>query len=185
MLSREGQAAGVTEWSLWSGPAKRAERYASEELLNFWLTSPRMTVTEYGAELSRDREPEDYPAEVAGNDESNGGTTMTVTTDAPPLTVTQLNPSAALDATEAHIRRFAQCAGEHDYTILTLWAAHCHAIDAFDRSGRLHVTSELPGSGKTFILDLMATMTPDAEEIIDPTAAALFAMTDAGTILLI
>ena len=80
MLSREGQAAGVTEWSLWSGPAKRAERYASEELLNFWLEHPRMTVTEYGAELSRDRKPEDYPAEVAGNDEHiNEGNVSTMT----------------------------------------------------------------------------------------------------------
>ena len=59
MLSREGQAAGVSEWSLWSGPAKTAERHASEELRNWWLDNPRMTVTEYSTCLRADRAPED------------------------------------------------------------------------------------------------------------------------------
>jgi hypothetical protein len=186
LLSREGDALGVIPWpALWTGSAERAAELASEELNNYWLDHPRVTVTQHTNQLAAAKRSE----RDAYEHDLTGETTMTVTdetTGGEALTVSQLNPpAAALDATEAHIRRFAQCAGEHDYTILTLWAAHCHAIDAFDRTGRLHVTSELPGSGKTFILDLMATMCPSAEEIIDPTAAALFAMTDAGTMLLI
>lgn len=48
LISRDGIAAGVNEaFSLWSGRADIAERYASEELNDFWRTSPRVTVTRY------------------------------------------------------------------------------------------------------------------------------------------
>lgn len=47
LLNREGIAAGISPWSLWSGSASGAARYASEELRNFWATNPRVTVTEF------------------------------------------------------------------------------------------------------------------------------------------
>lgn len=47
LLSAEGKAAGVDEQALWSGPERLALRYASEELLEFWGTHPRMTVSQY------------------------------------------------------------------------------------------------------------------------------------------
>ena len=48
LISREGIAAGVNEaFSLWSGRTDVAERYASEELNDFWRVSPRVTITRY------------------------------------------------------------------------------------------------------------------------------------------
>ena len=50
LVNRAGVAAGVRDgFALWSGPRWLAEKYATEELLEFWLTHPRMTVTEYAA----------------------------------------------------------------------------------------------------------------------------------------
>jgi hypothetical protein len=48
LLSKEGLASGLADpSSLWSGPRDQAMRYASEELRDFWLANPRMTITEY------------------------------------------------------------------------------------------------------------------------------------------
>ena len=58
MLNSRGIAAGISPWSLWSGPMWQAERWASWELLRFWETSPRCTVTDYRAQTRRDREAE-------------------------------------------------------------------------------------------------------------------------------
>ena len=58
LLSRRGKAAGVSEWSLWTGPESRARAYASEELLNFWRDSPRVTVTTWRDSLAADRRDE-------------------------------------------------------------------------------------------------------------------------------
>lgn len=43
MLNRAGQAAGISDRSLFTGPESRARRYASEELLEHWRTHPRPT----------------------------------------------------------------------------------------------------------------------------------------------
>jgi hypothetical protein len=43
MLNRAGKAAGIDERSLFTGPERRARRYASEELLNHWQSHPRPT----------------------------------------------------------------------------------------------------------------------------------------------
>lgn len=47
MLSRKGEAAGIDPWSLFSGPERRVACYASEELRNFFLDHPRVTLAEY------------------------------------------------------------------------------------------------------------------------------------------
>jgi hypothetical protein len=54
LLSRAGDAAGIDPWpALWTGPESRAMKYASEELRNFWLASPRTTVSQYAAMAAR------------------------------------------------------------------------------------------------------------------------------------
>jgi hypothetical protein len=54
-------------WALWSGPHAAAMKNASEELRNFWDANPRLTVSEYIAQISREHnlEAEAYRAEVA------------------------------------------------------------------------------------------------------------------------
>ncbi|MEU7891702.1 phage minor capsid protein [Nonomuraea sp. NPDC049152] len=51
MLNAEGRAAGINERSLFSGPASRARKYASEELLRWWADNPRLTLTEFRAQM--------------------------------------------------------------------------------------------------------------------------------------
>ena len=53
LLSRDGLAAGVADpFSLWSGRADLAERYGSDELLEFWAANPRITITEYARQMA-------------------------------------------------------------------------------------------------------------------------------------
>jgi hypothetical protein len=54
LLSREGLREGIADpISLWTGPRDRAMRLASEELRDYWLVHPRMTITEYLRQRSR------------------------------------------------------------------------------------------------------------------------------------
>lgn len=55
LLSREGAAAGISEFSLWTGSAEDAARYASEELREFWLSHPRLSVSQFRAQARRGR----------------------------------------------------------------------------------------------------------------------------------
>lgn len=47
LVNSEGRAKGIDGFTLFSGPRSRAEKYASEELLEFWEQNPRLTMSEY------------------------------------------------------------------------------------------------------------------------------------------
>lgn len=47
LLNRRGLAAGIASESLFLGPRRRAEAYASDELLEFWSATPRLTYAEF------------------------------------------------------------------------------------------------------------------------------------------
>jgi hypothetical protein len=59
LVNKAGRAAGIDPVSLFSGPWARARKYASEELVNFWLTGrhPRMSFAEYRRQ-AREGRPE-------------------------------------------------------------------------------------------------------------------------------
>jgi hypothetical protein len=52
LLSQKGKAAGIDPVILFSGPIAHARPYASEELLRYWADNPRMTFTEFKANVS-------------------------------------------------------------------------------------------------------------------------------------
>ncbi len=52
LVNAAGRARGIDPWSLWSGPADRAEHWASWELLEFWRSNPRVTITDYRRQVS-------------------------------------------------------------------------------------------------------------------------------------
>lgn len=62
LLNREGRAAGIDSWSLFSGPRARAYRYASDELREWWALNGRLTVTEFVAQR---HQPMQYAAVAA------------------------------------------------------------------------------------------------------------------------
>src|ERR1022692_4722657 len=109
-------------------------------------------------------------------------TTTTPLVAVPTIAPSEVPPAyAALDAAYKFVSRFVQVEEGHeaDLYTLVLWIAHLHAIEAFNRTGRLNVTSVLPAAGKTFILDLCALLGPiGTGEIIDPSPAGLYARTD-------
>jgi hypothetical protein len=51
LLNAAGQAAGVDPESLWSGPAARAKKYGSPELLDYFRDNGRLTVQDFAASL--------------------------------------------------------------------------------------------------------------------------------------
>jgi len=56
---------------------------------------------------------------------------------------------------------------------VALWIMHCHALDAFETSPRLIITSGEPGSGKSTLLDLLGQVVPRPLTFSAATAAAL------------
>lgn len=51
MLNARGRRAGVSVRSLFMGPERRAQAYASPELREFWYYHPRVTVTEFVSQI--------------------------------------------------------------------------------------------------------------------------------------
>lgn len=47
LVSRAGQAAGLTAWDLFTGPHHRADRYATDELHDWWEGHGRLTFAEF------------------------------------------------------------------------------------------------------------------------------------------
>lgn len=58
LLSREGIAAGIDPWSLWSGSYQVIAKYASEELRNFWDDNQRITVAQYQRQVEQSNKAE-------------------------------------------------------------------------------------------------------------------------------
>lgn len=51
-VNKKGRSAGISDWELFTGDARKAERYASDELLNWWSTHPRPTARNLKQELT-------------------------------------------------------------------------------------------------------------------------------------
>lgn len=51
LLNKAGQAAQIDPYTLFHGPAKRAAKYASDELLDWWQQNGRITWIEYKAQM--------------------------------------------------------------------------------------------------------------------------------------
>src|SRR5215471_10792421 len=82
--------------------------------------------------------------------------------------------AAALDDVRAFIGRFCVLPTEHAYVATALWAAHAHALDAFDSTPRLSFLSPEPGSGKTRALEVLALMVPFPMHAVKASPAALY-----------
>ena len=61
--------------------------------------------------------------------------------------------AGVLDELHDWLARYIAFRDRHGLVLLTLWLAHVHAIDLWAATPRLHVTSALPGCGKTTVLE--------------------------------
>jgi len=83
-----------------------------------------------------------------------------------------------LDATDAFIRRFVVLKPA-EATMLTLWVAQTHSLDAFDYTPYLHITSPFPECGKTRTLEVLESLVPKPWMTGRVTAAVLMRKVDA------
>ncbi len=79
-----------------------------------------------------------------------------------------------LDAVETFVARFVAHPSEHARVATVLWAAHTHALDAFEHTPRLAFLSPEPGSGKTRALEVLELLTPNPVHAVNTSAAYLF-----------
>lgn len=79
-----------------------------------------------------------------------------------------------LAAVEEFFSRHLILPDDNAMVALVLWAAHTHAVEAFESTPRLLVTSPEPGSGKTRVIELLGTTCPRALEAVNVTPSYLF-----------
>lgn len=82
--------------------------------------------------------------------------------------------AAVLDGITEWINRYTIFPTEHCCPTLALWAAHTWVSQAFDATPRLVLSSAVPGSGKTRVLELLNGVCHDAQYTSNISAAALY-----------
>lgn len=82
--------------------------------------------------------------------------------------------AALLDEVRAFLARFVAFPSDHALAAATLWAAHTHAMDAFDTTPRIAFLSPEPGSGKTRALEILELLTCRPLLTVNVTPAYLF-----------
>jgi uncharacterized protein DUF3631 len=87
------------------------------------------------------------------------------------------NPSDGadvLDAVSSFVGRFIAYRSSDELVAVTLWAAHAHALDAFESTPRLALLSPEKGSGKTRTLEVLDQLVPNPMHAANLSVAALF-----------
>jgi len=79
-----------------------------------------------------------------------------------------------LSDVRAYLLRFVAFPSSWCADAVTLWAAHAHMIEHFHTTPRLAAISPEPESGKSRLLEILATLTPDPMLMLSPSPAALF-----------
>jgi hypothetical protein len=87
--------------------------------------------------------------------------------------------SALLDQVADFIGRYVAFPSPAARDAVTLWAAHCHAVTAFESTPRLALLSAEKGSGKTRTLEVLELLVPTPMHAVSATAAALFRAVEA------
>ena len=211
-------------WALWSGSERFAQANCSEELHNFWLEHPRVTVTSYrdqiasgrrqqrtereaAQEISQDREAAVNPLGAAGHIARDAGraaersariagyqqqTQQRAQEMAGQLhaqvavrgqsafvkTAAPVDGAQTLEYVTRYLRHMIQFPSEAALLTTALWCMHSHARDANGRlvfltSPRLLFTSKVPGSGKSWAMEIAAQLCPSPAVMIEPTMPAL------------
>lgn len=94
-----------------------------------------------------------------------------------------------LEAVKTHLARYLMPAAEHDLDVLALWAVHTHLCQETYTTPRLLISSPMPGSGKTTVLEHLERLAPHATPMSSVSSSALIPRLIAGrkdpTVLLI
>jgi hypothetical protein len=90
-----------------------------------------------------------------------------------------------LDDVAEFVSRFIAMPSESHVCAVALWTLHTHAIDAAEVTPYLNITSAEKRSGKTRLLEVVASLVRNGVHVANISEAALFRMLDATPTLLI
>ena len=90
------------------------------------------------------------------------------------MTTTNRNLASVLAEISALFTKYTVLPNEHCATVLALWAAHTWISGAFYTSPRIILSSPVPGSGKTRVLELLELVCYCATQTMNISTAALF-----------
>lgn len=79
-----------------------------------------------------------------------------------------------LDDARSFLAAYVAFPSDHALTAATLWAAHAHAVGAFESTPRLAALSPEPGSGKTRLLEALEVLVPAPMHVLSASPAAIF-----------
>ncbi|HEY7222894.1 MAG TPA: DUF3631 domain-containing protein [Micromonosporaceae bacterium] len=82
--------------------------------------------------------------------------------------------TVVLDRVHAWLARFVAYPSGAAHVAHTLWAAHAHAMDAWESTPRIAFLSPEPGSGKSRALEVTEPLVPNPVEAVNVTPAYLF-----------
>lgn len=81
---------------------------------------------------------------------------------------------SVFDDVHAFLTRFVAFPSPEAADAVTLWAAHAHALDAFDSTPRLALLSPEPGSGKSRTEEVLELLVPSPMHALNASTAAVF-----------
>jgi Protein of unknown function (DUF3631) len=118
------------------------------------------------------------------NGHSNGDGTAPVIPQIEP--VESIDGAELLDAVGAFIERFQVLPSPEVRDLLGLWVLHTHTLEAAWATPYLRITSAAPESGKTQLLEILATLVRRGWHAVNPSVAVLYRKIDreAPTLLL-
>jgi hypothetical protein len=87
---------------------------------------------------------------------------------------TNVDGTTLLTDVRSYIRRFCAFPHEHALNAVTLWAAHAHTARHHYTTPRLIVVSPELGSGKTRVLEVLATLVPESMFALNASPASIF-----------
>lgn len=92
-----------------------------------------------------------------------------------------------LDRVREHLARYLSPSSDDDLDVLALWAVHTHLAAELYTTPRLIITSPMPGSGKTTVLEHLERLVPNAVQMASVSSSALIPrlIAAAPTVLLI
>lgn len=78
-----------------------------------------------------------------------------------------------LDTVRTHLARYLSPASDEDLDVLALWAVHTHLAAESYTTPRLILTSPMPGSGKTTVLEHLERLVPNPVQMSSVSSSAL------------
>lgn len=78
-----------------------------------------------------------------------------------------------VDSVREHLERYLSPASADDLDVLALWSAHTHLVAESYTTPRILVTSPMPGSGKTTVLEHLERLAPHATTMSSVSSSAL------------